>query len=154
MKVPITKEGYEDLKRQLETLLSDKRPKLLKTLEEARAHGDLSENADYDAAKEAVEFLQKKISELEEILKSCEIVEVKKGEKEKVEFGSKVKVKNLETNEIAEFRIVGPYESDIKKGKISVFSPLGKALLGKTLNEEISFQAPSGEKYYEIIGIE
>lgn len=154
MKVPITKEGYEKLKEQLEILLTEKRPKLLRALEEARAHGDISENADYDAAKEAYEFLQKKISELEEMLKNCEVIDVRNAKRERAEFGSLVRLKNLQSEEETALRLVGPYESDIQKGKISVHSPLGRALLGRKKGEIFSFSAPSGEKFYEVVDVE
>jgi transcription elongation factor GreA len=154
LKAPITKEGYETLKHQLEILIAEKRPRLLRALEEARAHGDISENADYEAAKEAYEFLQKKISELEGMLKNCEVIEIRQGRKERVEFGSLVRLKNLESEEVSEFRLVGPYESNVKEGRISVHSPLGRALLGKTRGEVVSFSAPSGEKCYEVIDVE
>lgn len=154
MKTPITKDGYENIKKQLENLLGEKRPKILKAIEEARGHGDLSENAEYDAAKEAYELLQKKISELEEILKNSEVIEVREGKKTEVVFGCLVVLKNLDTEEMVNFRVVGPHESDVKNGKISVYSPIGKALLGKSIGDQVTFSAPSGEKYYEIIDIQ
>lgn len=153
MKIPITKEGYEKLKKEREYLLAKKRPEILKAIEEARAHGDLSENAEYDAAKEEYQFLQKKISEIEEMLEKSEVIEPD-GSSSVCAFGSKVKLKNVETDEIVLYRIVGPFESDVKSGKISVTSPLGRALIGKGVGEEVRFSAPSGEKTYEILEVE
>lgn len=152
MKIPITREGFERLKRERDELLGRKRPEILKAIEEARAQGDLSENAEYDAAKEEYQLLVKKIAELDEMLEKCTIVE-HNGCCEKIGFGCTVKLKNLGTEEIVSYRIVGPYESDVKSGKISITSPLGKALLGKQVGDEVKFVAPSGEKTYEILEI-
>jgi transcription elongation factor GreA len=153
MRIPITKEGYEKLKRERDYLFSKKRPEILRAIEEARAHGDLSENAEYDAAKEEYQFLQKRITEIEEMLKSCQIVEPS-GSSLSCVFGSKVTLRNVETEEEVVYRIVGPYESDVKAGKISITSPLGKALIGKSVGDEVRFSAPGGEKVYEILKIE
>src|SRR5208283_1698378 len=144
MKYPITREGYENIKKDIEYLRNTKRPKILLAIEEARAHGDISENAEYDAAKEEYQFLQKKIGEYEEMMKQCEIVEIKKNPNGVVDFGGRVELKNLDTEEEVAYTVVGPYESDIDKGKISMSSPLGRALLGKGVGDEVSFSAPGG----------
>jgi len=153
MKIPITREGYENLKKDHEFLLNNKRPKILKAIEEARAHGDLSENAEYDAAREEYQFLQKKVAEIEEMLKNSEIVDVRQGDGEAVEFGCSVALKNLDTDEEVVYRLVGPYESDIQKGMISMASPLGRALMGKSVGDEVNFSAPGGQRTYEIVSI-
>jgi transcription elongation factor GreA len=153
MQSPITREGYEKLKSDLEFLRNNKRPKILAAIEEARAHGDISENAEYEAAKEEYQFMQKKIGEIEEMLTTSVIVEVKKSVNGIIEFGNKVQLKNLDTDEEAVYMIVGPYESDIQKGTISISSPLGRALLGKNVGDEVTFKAPGGERTYEIITI-
>ncbi|OPY70957.1 MAG: Transcription elongation factor GreA [Syntrophorhabdaceae bacterium PtaU1.Bin034] len=153
MKYPITREGYDNLKKDLDYLRNTKRPKILVAIEEARAHGDISENAEYDAAKEEYQFLQKKIAELEEMLKQCEIKEVKKNPNGVVDFGGKVFLKNLDTDEEVVYMIVGPYESDIEHGRIAMSSPLGRALLGKSVGDEVTFSAPGGERTYEIMKI-
>ncbi len=153
MKYPITREGYDNLKKDLEFLLNTKRPKILTAIEEAREHGDLSENAEYEAAKEEYQFLQKKVGEIEEMLKQCEIVDVKKNANGVVDFGGRVFLKNLDTDEEVAYTLVGPYESDMKKGKISMSSPLGRALLGKKIGDEVTFSAPGGERTYEIITV-
>ncbi len=152
MKIPITKEGYERLKKEREYLIAKKRPELLKAIEEARAHGDISENAEYDAAKEEYQFLQKRIAEIEKMLENSEIVE-HDGSLSVCTFGSMVKLKNLETDEVFLYKIVGPFESDVKQGKISITSPLGRALIGKSVGEEVRFSAPGGEKVYQILEI-
>ncbi|HVN97735.1 MAG TPA: transcription elongation factor GreA [Syntrophorhabdaceae bacterium] len=153
MKVPITREGYENLKKEHEFLLNVKRPQILQLIEEARGHGDLSENAEYDAAKEAFQFLQKKVAEIEEMIKNSEIIDVRAANGEAVQFGSSVTLTNLDTDEEVVYRIVGPYESDIRKGTISITSPLGQALMGKCVGDEVNFKAPGGERVYEVIKI-
>jgi transcription elongation factor GreA len=153
VKFPITREGFENLKKEHEYLLNTKRPKILKTIEEARGHGDLSENAEYDAAKEEYQFLQKKVGEIEEMLRNSEIVDVRKGDGETVSFGCGIVLKNLDTDEEVTYILVGPYESDIQKSKISLTSPLGRALMGKSVGDEVTFSAPGGQRTYEIIEI-
>ena len=153
MKVPITREGYANLKKEHENLLNVKRPKILKAIEEARGHGDLSENAEYDAAKEEFQFLQKKVAEIEEMIKSSEIIDKRNGEFESVEFGCTVTLVNLDTDEESKYRLVGPYESDISRGTISIASPLGRALMGKSVGDEVSFNAPGGNRSYEVVKI-
>lgn len=153
MKYPITRDGYDNLKKDIEYLRNTKRPKILTAIEEARAHGDISENAEYDAAKEEYQFLQKKIGEIEEMLANSEIMDVKKSVNGTVEFGGTVFLRNLDTDEEVTYRVVGPYESDIQKKTISITSPLGKALLGKSVGDEVTFSAPGGERTYEIIEV-
>jgi len=153
MKVPITREGYENLKKEREFLLNTKRPKLLTAIEEARAHGDISENAEYDAAKEEYQFLQKKVAEIEGILQNSEIIDVKNTDRSVIGFGCSVTLKNLDTEEEVVYKLVGPYESNIDKGTISISSPLGRALMGKSLGDEVNFKAPGGERTYEIVNI-
>jgi transcription elongation factor GreA len=154
MKFPITREGYESLKKEHEFLLNTKRPAILKAIEEAREHGDISENAEYDAAKEEFQFLQQRVSEIEEKIKGSEIFDGKHGNGDTVGFGCNIVLKNLDTDEEVIYMLVGPYESDIQKGRISMSSPLGRALLGKFVGDEVSFKAPGGDRTYEIVKIE
>ncbi|HOJ70550.1 MAG TPA: transcription elongation factor GreA [Syntrophorhabdaceae bacterium] len=154
MKVPITRDGYESLKREREYLLNIKRPKIIKAIEEARGHGDLSENAEYDAAKEEYQFLQKKIAEIEEMIKNSEIIDVKRSGFTTIEFGCVVTLLNLDTDEEVVYTVVGPYESDIEQAKISITSPLGRALMGKSVGDEVVFSAPGGQRTYEVIKID
>jgi transcription elongation factor GreA len=153
MKYPITREGYDSLKKDLEFLRNTKRPRILLAIEEARAHGDISENAEYEAAKEEYQFLQKKMAEIEEMLGQSEVVEIRKKTNGKVEFGCVISLKNLDTDEEVVYTLVGPYESDLGKGKIAMSSPLGRALLNKEVGDEVSFSAPGGERTYEIVKI-
>jgi transcription elongation factor GreA len=153
MKSPITREGLENLKKEHEIMLTVKRPRIILAIEEARAHGDISENAELDAAKEEYQFLQKKLAETENMIANSEVVDVKKTEFETVEFGCNITLMNLDTDEEVIYQLVGPYESDIQKGRISMSSPLGRALMGKSVGDEINFSAPGGKRNYEIIKI-
>jgi transcription elongation factor GreA len=151
MKYPITRAGYDNLKKEIEFLRNTKRPKTLLAIEEARAHGDISENAEYEAAKEELQFLQKKIGELDEAIKNSEIRDVREAQNGTVDFGYRVCLKNLDTDEEVAYTVVGPFECDIQKGTISISSPLGRALMGKSVGDEVTFSAPGGERTYEII---
>ena len=152
-KIPITKQGYEALKKELEKLKAVERPENIKAIEEARAHGDLSENAEFDAAKDRQAFIEGRISELEYKLGNADIIDPDKLSKDKAIFGRKVLLENVETGEEVSYQLVGPDESDIEKGKISVSSPLGKALIGKEPGEEVILQAPGGKRCYEVVEI-
>ena len=154
MKFPITREGYESLKKEHEFLLNTKRPAILKAIEEAREHGDISENAEYDAAKEEFQFLQHRVAEIEEKIRGSEIFDGRQGNGDAVTFGCNIVLKNLDTDEEVIYMLVGPYESDIQKGRISMSSPLGRALLGKAVGDEVAFKAPGGARTYEIVKIE
>ncbi len=153
MKYPITRAGYDNLKKEIEFLRNTKRPKILLAIEEARAHGDISENAEYEAAKEELQFLMKKIGELDEAIKNSEILDVRQPQNGTIEFGYRVCLKNLDTDEEVVYTVVGPHECDIQKGKISISSPLGRAMMGKGVGDEVTFSAPGGERTYEIIKV-
>ncbi len=152
-RVPITKEGYENLKKEFEHLKKVERPKNIKAIEEARAHGDLTENAEYDAAKDRQQFLENRINELSYKLGNAVIIDEDLSPKDKVVFGCRVVMENIDTGEHVEYRLVGPDESDIKEKRISISSPLGKAILGKKAGDEITLQAPGGQRRYELIEI-
>ena len=151
--VPITKEGYAALKKELERLKTTERPENIRSIETARAHGDLSENAEYHAAKERQSFLEGRIGELSYKIGNAKIIDPSSVPKDAVRFASKVLVENLDSEEKVEYMIVGPDEADIKQGKISVSSPLGSALLGKKPGDEAVLQAPGGKRVYEILEI-
>ncbi len=152
-KIPITKDGYEVLKKELEKLKAVERPENIKAIEEARAHGDLSENAEFDAAKDRQAFIEGRISELEYKLGNADVIDPDKLPKDKAIFGCRVLLENVETGEEVSYQLVGPDESDIEKGKISVSSPLGRALIGKEPGEEVVLQAPGGKRCYEVVEI-
>ncbi len=152
-RTPITKEGYEKLKAELERLERVERHEVIRAIEEARAHGDLSENAEYHAAKERQGQIEGRIQYLQAKLAACDIIDCSQQTCDRVVFGVKVRLENIDTGEEVVYQIVGPDESDIKEGKISVTSPLGKALIGKEEGDEVEFQSPSGKKSYEILEI-
>ncbi len=152
-RVPITREGYEKLKKELELLKTVERPKNILAIEEARAHGDLSENAEFDAAKDRQAFLEGRISELEFKLGNADIVEPDKLKKDKLVFGCTALLENIDTGEEVKYQLVGPDESSIEQGRISVSSPLGKAMLGKMPGAEIVLNAPGGKRTYELVEI-
>ena len=152
-RTPVTKEGYESLKKELENLKRVERPENIKAIEEARAHGDLSENAEFDAAKERQGFIEGRISELGFKLATADVILTEKLPKDRAVFGSKVLLENIDSGEEVEYRLVGPDESDIEKGRISVSSPLGKAILGKKPGDELTLIVPGGKRIYEFVDI-
>ena len=152
-KVPVTKEGYESYKKELENLKRIERPQNIKAIEEARAHGDLSENAEFAAAKDRQGFIEGRISELQYKLANADIIVDDDLPKDKAVFGCKVLLENIDTGEEAEYRLVGPDESDINRGRISITSPLGKAILGKKPGDELAFEVPGGKRAYVLMEI-
>jgi len=153
MRTPITRNGYNQLHKELINLKKVVRPQVIKAIEEARAHGDLSENAEYVAAKERQSFVETKIREIEQKLANAEIMDHLPSNDGKVGFGSTVTLENCDNGEKVTYQIVGPDESDIPSGKISIASPLGKALIGKEVDDEVSVKTPGGTKKYTILNI-
>jgi transcription elongation factor GreA len=152
-KIPITKEGYEKLKKELEYIKTVSLPENIKDIEVARAHGDITENAEYQAAKERQSFLQGRIQELENNLATSYIVSLVGLTNEKVVFGATVTVEDMNTGNGTTYQLVGPFESDINENKISVTSPIGKALIGKSIGDEISVKTPGGTREFEVVNI-
>lgn len=152
-RIPITREGYDSLKKELVRLKSVERPQNIKAIEEARAHGDLSENAEFHAAKERQAFLEGRVNELEYKLGNAEIIDPDQLPKDRAVFGCRVLLENVDTGENLEYQLVGPDESDIGSGRISVASPLGKSIIGKKSGDEITLQAPGGKRFYELVEI-
>ncbi len=150
---PMTPEGYRALKEELDNLKRNERPRIIADIEEARGHGDLTENAEYIYAKERQSFIETRIQELEERLANAEVIDPVNLPKDKVVFGSKVLLCNVETGEEVTYQIVGVDESDINQGKISIESPIAKALIGKRLDDTVTVKTPSGEKEYEVLEI-
>ncbi len=151
--IPVTKQGFSALKKELEKLKTVDRPEIIKAIEVARAHGDLSENAEYHAAKERQSFIEGRIGELSYKIGNAKVIDPATVAKDVIRFASRVLVENLDTEEEKEYMIVGEDEADIKKGKISASSPLGSALIGKTPGEEAIVQAPGGKRVYEVVDI-
>jgi transcription elongation factor GreA len=152
-RIPITKQGYDVLKAELEKLKTVERPMNIKAIEEARAHGDLSENAEFDAAKERQGFIEGRINELSYKLGNADIIEPGLLPKDRAVFASTVLLENVDTAENVEYQLVGPDESDIDHGRISISSPLGKAIIGKRPGDEVVLNAPGGKRCYELVDI-
>ena len=154
-KEPITYQGLEKLKKELEELKNIKRPKIIEAIAEARAHGDLKENAEYHAAKEEQAKIEGRVIEINDLIARANVIDVTKLEKKNnVIFGSTVNLINLENNEKKTYKIVGKDEADITKNYIYFRSPIGKALIGKKKKELVAVITPSGEKNFEIIEVE
>lgn len=152
-RIPITRKGFEALKAELERIKKVDRPENIQAIEEARAHGDLSENAEYAAAKDRQQFLSARISELEYKIGNADVIDPHNLPRDRVVFGSRVLLENTDTGEDVEYQLVGPDESNIDEGRISVSSPLGRAIIGKRPDEEITVQAPGGRRTYELVEI-
>jgi transcription elongation factor GreA len=153
-KIPMTKTGFDKLKKELDHLLKVERPKNIKDIEEARGHGDLSENAEYHAAKERQGHIDAKKRELEHKLAHAQIIDLSKLSNEKVVFGATVTLADSESGETKKYTIVGQEEADLKKGKISVQSPVGKALIGHRVGDSVTIKTPAKTVEYEVQEIE
>ncbi|MDQ8757698.1 transcription elongation factor GreA [Sphingosinicella sp. LHD-64] len=152
-KLPMLAEGYEKLQTDVRHLKTVERPQVIDAIEEARAHGDLSENAEYHAAKERQGQIEAQIADIEDRLSRAMVIDPKTLNGDKVIFGATVTLLD-ENDKKIKYQIVGETEADAKVGRISYASPLGRALIGRTKGEEVEFSAPSGDKYYEIAKIE
>lgn len=153
-RVPITRDGYERLKLELQRLQREERPAVIRAIEEARAHGDISENAEYESAKEKQGLIETRINDLTQKLGLSEIIDPSDEDNGRITFGSTVVMEDLETGEVTSYQLVGPYEADVQAGTISVTSPLGKALIGKEEGEEVRVQTPKGIRNVEILEIQ
>jgi transcription elongation factor GreA len=152
-RVPITRKGYEALQEELEYLKKVERPKNIKAIEEARSHGDISENAEFEAAKDRQAFIAGRLNDLEDKLARADIIDPDTMPKDRAVFSSLVTLENIDTGENVEYQLVGPDESNIEQGLISVSSPLGKAMIGKKPGDEIVLQTPGGKRSYELVEI-
>jgi transcription elongation factor GreA len=153
--IPMTKKGADALKKELKLLKSQDRPNVIKDIAEARAQGDLSENAEYDAAKEKQGFIEGRIAEIEGKLSNCIVIDpTTLNAGGKCVFGSTVKVLDLETELQSIYQIVGDDESDVKSKKISINSPLARSLIGKQEGDDVEFESPGGQKNFEILKVE
>lgn len=151
--IPMTDEGYRTLQEELKRLIRVERPKVVQDIAEARDHGDLSENAEYDAAKNRQGFIEGRIKELNDKIARAEVITPSSLEGDKVLFGATVTLFDIDIESEVTYQIVGEDEADIKKGKISVTSPVGRALIGRNIDAEVRINVPSGTKIYEIINI-
>lgn len=153
MPTPITRKGYEALKAELDRLRKVERPKIIEAIAEARAHGDLSENAEYDAAKERQAFIEARITEIENKLADARVVEITGRNSDTVVFGATVLVIEQESGEKRQYTLVGQDEADVKYHKISVQSPVGRALIGKRVGDVVEVKTPTKTVEYEVVEI-
>lgn len=152
-KVPMTRRGYEDLNAELKRLKFEERPRIVAAIEEARGHGDLSENAEYHSAREQQSFNEGRIMELEGALSHAQIIDTQTLSGDKVLFGATVTLSDADTEQESTYQIVGQYEANIDKGLISLLSPLAKSLIGKSIGDLVEVKTPKGEKSYEILSV-
>lgn len=153
-RIPMTAEGHAALQSELKNLKSVERPSIIAAIAEARAHGDLSENAEYHAAKEKQSFIEGRIAEIDDKLARADIIDVSKLSGAKIRFGATVSLIDVDTEEEQTYKIVGEDEANVKNGKISITSPIARALIGKEEGEEAEVAAPSGARAYEISRVE
>ncbi|HSM93097.1 MAG TPA: transcription elongation factor GreA [Anaeromyxobacteraceae bacterium] len=153
-RVPMTKGGLERLKAELKKLKSIDRPRIVKEIAEARSHGDISENAEYHAAKEKQSHLEGRIAQVEHWIASAEVIDVSRHAGDKIVFGATVTLSDVDAGDEVRYRIVGELEADLKQGKISVTSPIARALIGRSEGDEVTVRSPGGEKVYEVVTVE
>ncbi|MCH9808392.1 MAG: transcription elongation factor GreA [Alphaproteobacteria bacterium] len=153
-RVPMTTDGYERLQADLQRLKSVERPRIIQAISEARAHGDLSENAEYHSAKEAQGLNEATIAELEDKLSRADVIDVTKMSGDKVKFGATVKLVDEDTDEETAYMIVGDLEANLKDGKISISSPIARALIGKEVGDSVEVTTPKGPRSFEVLAID
>jgi transcription elongation factor GreA len=153
-KIPMTAQGFQALETEIKHLKSVERPAVIRAISEARAHGDLSENAEYHSAKERQSFIEGRVMELEDKLSRAQVIDVSKLSGKVVKFGATVTVVDEDTDQKAKYQIVGDLEADFAKGRISISSPLARALIGKTNGDRVEVHTPSGGRSYEIAKVE
>ena len=152
-KIPMTAEGYTKLQDELKKLTSEDRPKIIEAIAEARSHGDLSENAEYQYAKEQQSLIEGRIIDLESAISKAELIDVKSIEGNNIKFGATVEIEDDESGEKHQYQIVGEYESDIENKKLSITSPLARGLIGKTEEDNVEINSPKGLKSYTILSV-
>jgi transcription elongation factor GreA len=150
-KLPMTLRGKAQLEAELKTLLTVERPSIIKAIEEARAQGDISENAEYESAKERQSLIEGRIAEIQGKLATAEAIDPATIQSDRIVFGATVEILDLETEEPSHYQIVGVDEADVKQGRISIMSPLARALIGKKDGDTVTVQSPKGDKDYEVV---
>jgi len=153
-RVPMTTEGFKTLEAELQRLKAEERPRIIQAIAEARAHGDLSENAEYHAAKEAQGMNEARVAELEDKISRAEIVDTSKLSGTTIKFGATVTLVDEDTDEKVKYKIVGDLEADVKSGKISISSPIARALIGKSKGDTAEVTTPKGARSYEVLKVE
>ena len=152
-KIPMTAEGYSKLQDELKKLTSEDRPHIILEIAEARSHGDLSENAEYQYAKEQQSLIEGRIADLESSISRAEIIDVKSITGDEIKFGATIEIEDEETEKKQKYQIVGDYESDIENGKLSISSPLARGLIGKSKDDSVDISSPKGQKSYTILSV-
>ena len=153
-KVPMTIVGYEDLQQEIKKLKTIERPLIIEAIAEARKHGDLSENAEYHAAKEQQSLNEGRISDLEDKLSRAAVIDISKLSGDTIKFGAKIRLIDENTEEESIYQIVGEFESDVSKGMLSIASPIARALMGKTAGDSVEVATPGGGKSYEVLAVD
>ncbi|MBT4204403.1 transcription elongation factor GreA [Hyphomicrobiales bacterium] len=153
-KVPMTIVGYEDLQQEIKKLKTIERPLIIEAIAEARKHGDLSENAEYHAAKEQQSLNEGRISDLEDKLSRAAVIDISKLSGDTIKFGAKIRLIDEDTEEESIYQIVGEFESDVSKGMLSIASPIARALMGKTAGDSVEVATPGGGKSYEVLAVD
>ena len=152
-KIPMTVEGYNNLQQELKKLISEDRPNIISAIAEARSHGDLSENAEYQYAKEQQSLIEGRIADLESSISRAEIIDIKGISGDEIKFGATVEIEDDDTGKKQIYQIVGEYESDIENKKLSINSPLARGLIGKVKDDNVEINSPKGIKSYTIISV-
>ncbi len=152
-KAPMTSKGYEDLQTELKRLKTIERPDVIKAIAAAREHGDLSENAEYHAARERQAFIEGRVGDIEDLLSRAEVIDVTAIKGKIIKFGATIRVADEDTDEKKTYQIVGEHEADIKSGLLSITSPMARAMIGKTVGDSVEVTTPGGTKSYEIMSV-
>lgn len=153
-RIPMTADGYRSLEKEVNELKTVERPSVIKMIAEARAHGDLSENAEYHAAKERQAFIEGRVIELEDLIGRADVIDVSRLSGATVKFGATVTLVDEDTDQKKKYQIVGDHEADASKGRISISSPIARALIGKSKGDTVEVAAPGGARSYEILKVE
>jgi len=152
-KVPMTLEGFSNLEIELKRLKTVERPEIIKAIATAREHGDLSENAEYHAARERQGFVEGRVGDIEDMVRRAEVIDVSKLSGKIIKFGATVKVADEDTDEENTYQLVGEHEADISEGRLSITSPLSRALIGKTIGDSVEVMSPGGTRSYEVLAV-
>jgi transcription elongation factor GreA len=153
-KIPMTAQGYAQIEEELRHLRSNARPEVIKAIAEAREHGDLSENAEYHAARDRQSFIEGRVAELEDQMARAEVIDVSKLSGNSVKFGATVTLADEDTDEETTYQIVGEIEADVKNGRIAVTSPIARAIIGKSVGDSVEVETPKGQKFFEIVNVD
>ncbi|RDD62722.1 transcription elongation factor GreA [Ferruginivarius sediminum] len=153
-KIPMTAQGYAQIEEELRHLRSNARPEVIKAIAEAREHGDLSENAEYHAARDRQSFIEGRVAELEDQMARAEVIDVSKLSGNTVKFGATVTLADEDTDEETTYQIVGEIEADVKGGRIAVTSPIARAIIGKSVGDSVEVETPKGQKFFEIVDVD